>query len=46
MKSTVEKSCPNLLSGDESDSGEWNRLQAISVQKPLEGIDQVQDSIE
>ena len=27
MESTVEQSRSNLVSGNESDSGEWNKLQ-------------------
>ena len=39
------QSHPKLVSDDESDSGELNKLQTKSVQKPLEGIDQVRYSI-
>ena len=46
MDSAVEQSHTKLVFDDLSDSGEWNNLQNESVQKLLERIDQVQDSIE
>ena len=46
MKSTVKQSHPNLVSDDESDSGECNQIQTKSVKKTSEVIHQVQEIIE
>ena len=46
MESIVEESHPNLVTGNNLDSGECNQLHTISVKKPSVGIDQVQGSLE